>query len=128
MRRSATKRRMPKEERQPVDKCAGYLLKYKHYLAYDQYLAHGLPIGSGVIEGACRHLINDRLDRTGARWRLNGAEAVLRLRALRSSHDFDEYWHFHEAQEHQRNHTARYADAVVPTTNTATTPRLKVIK
>ena len=115
MRRSATKRRLSARQREPVDRCANYLLKYQHYLAYDQYLAAGLPIGSGVIEGACRHLVNDRLGLTGARWRLPTAEAVLRLRALRSSGDFDEYWAFHEAQEWQRTHRRRYADGQVPT-------------
>ena len=82
-------------------------------MAYDQYLATGLPIGSGV-EGACRHLVNDRLSITGARWRLRGAEAVLRLRALRSSGDFDQYWAFHEARQWQRTHQQRYADGQVP--------------
>ena len=115
MRRSATKRRLTARQRKPVDRCANYLLKYQDYLAYDQYLGAGLPIGSGVIEGACRHLVNDRLGITGARWRLRGAEAVLRLRALRSSGDFDEYWAFHEAQEWQRTHQQRYADGQVPT-------------
>lgn len=114
MRRSATRRGLSKKKRAPVDSCADYLLKYKDYLAYDQYQAAGFPIGSGVIEGACRHLVKDRMDLTGARWRLAGAEAVLRLRALRASHDFEAYWRFHEAREHERNHCARYADGVVP--------------
>ncbi len=114
MRRSATKRGLTSRRREPLDRCANYLLKYQDYLAYDQYLAAGLPIGSGVIEGACRHLVNDRLGITGARWRLSGAEAVLRLRALRSSGDFDEYWAFHEAREWQRTHQQRYADGPVP--------------
>lgn len=114
MRRSATKRGLRKTRRAPVDTCADYLLKYKDYLAYDEYLAAGFPIGSGVIEGACRHLVKDRMDITGARWRLTEAEAVLRLRALRSSRDFEEYWRFHEAREYDRNHRARYADGVVP--------------
>ena len=114
MRRSATKRRLATRKREPVDRCANYLLKYQDYLAYDQYLAAGFPIGSGVIEGACRHLVNDRLGITGARWRLRGAEAVLRLRALRSSGDFDEYWRFHEAREWERTHRQRYADGQVP--------------
>ncbi len=114
MRRSATKRALASRRREPVDRCANYLLKYQDYLAYDQYLAAGLPIGSGVIEGACRHLVNDRLGITGARWRLSGAEAVLRLRALRSSGDFDAYWAFHEAREWQRTHQQRYADGQVP--------------
>jgi len=85
------------------------------YLRYDTYLAAGLPIATGVIEGACRHLVKDRMDITGARWSLQGAEAVLRLRALRSSGDFDAYWSFHEAQEFRRNHAANYAAGrVVP--------------
>jgi hypothetical protein len=108
MRRSATLRGLSKKEREPVDKCADYLLKYAPYLHYDRYLALGLPISTGVIEGACRHLIQDRMDITGARWSLKGAEAVLRLRSLRSSKDFDQYWHFHLKQEFQRNHADLY--------------------
>ena len=62
----------------------------------------GWPIATGVIEGACRHLIADRLDIGGARWGLDGAEAVLTLRAVISNGDFEEYWRFHLAREHQR--------------------------
>lgn len=116
MRRSATRRAMAAVDRQPVDDCADYLLDNVPYLRYDKALAEGLPIASGVVEGACRHLVNDRMNLTGARWRLEGAEAVLRLRALRSSHDFDEYWEFHERQEYERNHAAHYADHHVPAT------------
>ena len=65
------------------------------YLKYDDYLKAGLPIATGVIEGACRHLIKDRMDITGARWSLRGAEAVLRLRSLYVSGDWHEYWRFH---------------------------------
>jgi hypothetical protein len=59
---------------------------------YADALRDGLPIATGVIEGACRYLVKDRMDRTGARWSLTGAEAVLRLRAVRASGDFDAYW------------------------------------
>ena len=128
MTRSATKRGLSNKKKRPVIKCAKYLLKYKHYLRYDQYLAAGLPIGSGVVEGGCRHLINDRLGKTGARWRLTDAEAVLRLRALRSSGDFDEYWHFHEAQQYKRTHQARYANGRVPPVNTPKPPTLKIVE
>jgi hypothetical protein len=88
-------------------------------LRYNHYLAKGLPIATGVIEGACRHLVKDRMDVTGARWSLTGAEAVLRLRALRSSRDFDEYWIFHENREYERNHQALYTGGIVPPTNTS---------
>lgn len=81
---------------------------------YASALRDGLPIATGIIEGACRYLIKDRMDRTGARWSLTGAEAILRLRAIRASHDFDEYWAFHVANEKIRNHSTRYADAQIP--------------
>ena len=114
--RSATRRRLRRTTRKAADDCVRYLLRHKAYLHYDKYLAAGFPIASGVIEGACRHLVRDRMDVTGARWSLKGAEAVLRLRALRSSGDFDEYWRFHEARELKRNHLAHYAGSRLPRT------------
>lgn len=62
----------------------------------------GWPIATGTVEGACRHLIAARLDITGARWGLPGAEAVLRLRAVVSNGDLNPYWRYHAAREHQR--------------------------
>jgi len=116
MRRSATLRAMTAAERPPVDECADYLLNYSPYLQYDKALAEGVPIATGVIEGTCRHLVEDRMNLTGARWSLTGAEAVLRLRALRSSDDFDAYWEFHEQQEYERNHASHYANHRAPET------------
>ncbi len=106
LRRSATLRGLSEKARAPVDRCANYLLKLRDYLQYDLCLGAGYPIGTGVIEGACRHLIKDRMDVTGARWTLVGAEAVLMLRALVSSGDFDAYWDYHEAREFERHHAA----------------------
>jgi len=114
IRRTATYRGLSAAARKPANAAAAYLEHHKAYLRYDQYLAAGLPIATGVIEGACRHLIRDRLTLTGARWSLAGAEAILRLRSLRASGDWDEYWHYHEAKEHDRNHTAKYAAGDVP--------------
>lgn len=107
MRRRATVRGFTATKRAAVDKCADYLLKYRAMLRYDQYLAAGYPIGTGVIEGACRYLVKDRMERTGARWSLQGAEAVLRLRALWTNGDFEPYWAFHLRREYERNHAAR---------------------
>jgi hypothetical protein len=109
MRRSATLRKIPTAKRKPIDVCAGYMLRNSPYLNYDEYLKNGFPIATGVIEGACRHVIKDRMDVTGARWSLTGSEAVLRLRSLRASGDFEDYWDFHENQEHARNHKGHYA-------------------
>jgi hypothetical protein len=114
VRRSATLRKLLGGPRKAADKCANYLLKYVTYLHYDQYLARGFPIATGIIEGACRHLVKDRMDITGARWGLDGAEAVLRLRSLRSSGDFDEYWAFHEREELGRNHAELYVNGEIP--------------
>jgi hypothetical protein len=88
--------------RNGTDACVRYLSARHGYLRYDQALANGWPIATGVIEGACRHLIGDRLDIGGARWGLDGAEAVRTLRAVISNGDFEEYWRFHLTREHQR--------------------------
>lgn len=114
MRTSATKRKLAGKKRDAVDATANYLLNHKQYLRYDEYLAAGLPIATGVIEGACRHLVKDRMDITGARWGLTGAEAILRLRSLVASKDFDEYWAFHLEQEFKRNHGDHYAEPPAP--------------
>ena len=82
--------------------CVRYLGSKREFLRYDQALDAGWPIATGVIEGACRHLIADRLSIGGARWGLDGAEAVLTLRAVISNGDFEEYWRFHLKCEHQR--------------------------
>jgi hypothetical protein len=107
MKRSATCRKLMK--RTNVDICARYLCKYSSYLKYQEYLKKGWPIATGVIEGACRHLIKDRMDITGARWSLSGAEAILHLRSIYNSGDRDKYWDYHETQEHARNHCSLYA-------------------
>jgi len=116
LRRSATLNGLTGTRREAADDCADYLLNNASRMRYGDCLALGLPIATGVIEGACRHLIKDRLDLTGARWRLDRAEAVLQLRALRSSGDFDTYWRFHERQEHCRNHQEKYFNSLVPKT------------
>lgn len=82
MRISATKRKLVR--RDSVDECANYLLKNKHN---------------------CRHLINARLDITGARWGLIGAESILKLRSIKSSGDFESYWEFHKQQSQVRLHS-----------------------
>jgi hypothetical protein len=62
-------------------------------------LAAGWPIATGVIEGAARHLIGDRLDIAGSRWGIEGAEAILRLRAVIDNGDFEAYWAFHNGKD-----------------------------
>jgi len=115
IRRKATTLGLDANQRKNADRCADYLLAKRPYLDYPTALTTGSPIATGVIEGACRHLVKDRMDITGARWGLAGAEAILTLRALISNGDFDQYWTFHLAQEHRRVHASRYALGAIPT-------------
>jgi hypothetical protein len=136
IRRTATCRGLTAAARKPADTCANYIERYKAYTQYDAYLKAGLPIATGVIEGACRHVIRDRMEITGARWSLAGAEAILRLRSLRASGDLDTYWGHHEQRELERNHAARYANRTIPSLTRpepasrrkANGPRLRVVK
>ena len=89
-------------KRENADTRANYPLSKRDYLDYHTALRKGWPIATGEIEGACRHIVKDRLDITGAHWGLEGAKAVLQLRALRSNGDFDEYWKFHLDREQHR--------------------------
>ena len=115
IRRKATYHGLDPGKRKNADICAAYLLAKKPYLDYPTALNKGWPIATGVIEGACRHLVKDRMDITGARWSLDGAETILKLRTLISNGDFDQYWTWHLQQEHQRIHKNRYREAVIPT-------------
>ena len=82
IRRRASAAKLARPKRAKADECANYLINKAAYLDYPTALAAGWPIATGIIEGACRHLVEDRMDITGARWSLTGAEAVLKLRAL----------------------------------------------
>jgi hypothetical protein len=108
IRRRATRSGYSATQRAGADACAEYLTAKQPYLDYHTALTSGWPIATGVIEGACRHLVKDRMDITGARWGLDTAEAILRLRAVTTNGDFDAYWAFHLKQEHQRLHQSRY--------------------
>jgi hypothetical protein len=104
LRRAATRKQLSQSERKPVDNAADYIANNHERLRDDQALAQRLPIATGVIEGACRHLVKDRMDITGARWGLERAEAILKLRSLKISGDLPAYLAFHFAQEHERNY------------------------
>jgi len=99
------------EHEKIIRKTLHYLQAKQPYLDYPTALSSGWPIATGVIEGACRHLVHDRMGITGARWSLPGAQAILWLRAIAASGDHDTYWNYHIAHEHQRNHLSRYQDS-----------------
>ena len=113
IRRRATTYGYSPAERAGAGECARYLDNKKDHLGYAKALKKGWPIATGIIEGACRHIVKDRMDITGARWGLEGAEAILRLRALIASGDFDAYWHYHLRREHERIHHAKYRETYI---------------
>lgn len=87
------------EKRRMVQRAIGYFDRNRQHMRYDEYLAAGYPIGSGVAEGACRHLVKDRMERTGMRWTVNGAQAMLSLRAVYLNGDWAAYMNYHVATE-----------------------------
>jgi len=100
------------EHAKNIKKVLTYLDAKQPYLDYPKALAAGWPVATGVIEGACRHLVKDRMGITGARWSTDGAQAILWLRVIHANHDHDTYWNYHIQQEHQRNHLSRYQDGL----------------
>jgi hypothetical protein len=89
-------------QRQAVRRTVGYYRRNRPYMRYDEYLARGWPIGTGVVEGACGHLVKDRMEQSGMRWTKAGAQAVLDLRAVRLNGHWEAYWQFHRQQQPQR--------------------------
>ncbi len=71
-------------------------------MRYDEYLAAGYPIASGVIEGACRHLVRDRLERTGMNWCIPGAQSMLNLRCIYLTDEWEPFMAFRIAEETKR--------------------------
>jgi len=91
IRQMATKRKLPKAKREKVEGYLSYFANRCDSMKYNEYLAAGYPIGSGVVEGACRHLVKDRMEQTGMRWRIAGAQAVLNLRAIYVNEDWESF-------------------------------------
>ena len=89
LKQMGTKGNLSKSKREQLSKVIVYLQNNRQFMKYDEYLAKGYPIGSGVVEGACRHLVKDRMEGTGMRWRVAGAQSMLNLRAVLLNDDWD---------------------------------------
>jgi hypothetical protein len=89
-------------KKQRLHKACNFLKSNEHRMRYDEYLKAGYPIATGVIEGACRHVIKDRMERTGMRWKVPGALAMLYLRAIGASGDWEAFQKFRVNYENQR--------------------------
>jgi hypothetical protein len=102
LRAHGAQRPLDATQRKALDRICGYLSNNAHRMRYDQYLQAGYPIASGVIEGACRHVVVDRMERAGMRWVMSGAQAMLGLRCIALNKEWDELMAFHIARENQR--------------------------
>jgi hypothetical protein len=102
LRRRLKAEKLTGERRKVVRSALEYLGNNKAHMRYDEYLAAGYPIGSGVAEGACRHLVKDRMEQTGMRWTVEGAQAMLHVRALYLNDDWEEFLEHRVEQEQTR--------------------------
>jgi hypothetical protein len=106
IRQMVTKLGLTGNQGKTLSAVSNYLYRNRTRMRYDQYLAAGLPIASGPVEGACKNLIKDRMERSGMRWTEAMAEAIVKLRAIYLSGDLDQYWAFHVQQEQNRLYSA----------------------
>ena len=112
IRQSITKRALSGPKRKTLNAVANYLYRNRSRMRYHEYLANGWPIASGPVEGACKNLIKDRMERSGMRWTEQMAEAIVQLRAIWLSGDFDRHWPFHIDQDQRPLYPVAWA--VVP--------------
>lgn len=90
-RRNGTLRNVAGAKKRSLRSICSFLEKNKHRMRYDDSLRRGCPVATGVIEGACRHVIKDRMERAGMRWKIPGAQAMLNLRTIRINGDWTAY-------------------------------------
>lgn len=102
LRRLATIHHLKGTKREKLDTITNYFGNNQERMRYHEYLAAGYPIASGVIEGACRHVVKDRLERTGMTWTIAGAQAMLSLRCIHLSTHWDEFTEFRVHRETER--------------------------
>ena len=102
LRQMVTKRHLTGVKAKTLEEVAGYYYANRSRMAYHRYLAAGWPIASGSVEGACKNLVRDRMERSGMRWSPLMAEAMLKLRAVYLSDDLDAYWTWHIERDQQR--------------------------
>ncbi len=102
LRRMATLSGLTGRKRKKLEKICAYFENNRHRMQYHEYLAAGYPIATGVIEGACRHLVKDRLERAGMQWVLEGAQAMLDLRSIHLGGQWDKFQAFRIQKENER--------------------------
>src|SRR5579862_2373555 len=107
LRRMATEHDLRGTQLKEITTVCNYFENNAHRMRYDEYLKAGYPIATGVIEGACRHIIKDRMEQGGMRWRLVGAEAMLNVRAVSASSEWEDFARWRQLEEAKRVHPHR---------------------
>jgi hypothetical protein len=107
MRRMASQRGLKGEALKAVRTACNYFENNARRMRYDEYLRAGYPIASGVIEGACRHVIKDRMEQGGMRWTLTGAQAMLNVCSVSASAEWEEFGSWRQAEQANRVHPHR---------------------
>jgi len=105
-----TRHELSGERLKKLETIRGYFENNAQRMHYEQYLAAGYPIATGVIEGPCRHVVKDRMERSGMRWTLPGAQAMMRLRCTYLNGDWENYMSFHIQQKNRRLYPWRAAN------------------
>jgi hypothetical protein len=112
LRQIITKKKLKGKKQEKLDGIAGYLYRNRRRMRYNEYLNKGLPIASGSVEGACKNLIKDRMERSGMRWSREMAEAMVKMRAIYLSGDFNEYWDYHVSRDQDRTYPKNRWDPI----------------
>jgi len=102
LKQNLSKRKLRSAQRKALREAISYFENHRKWMRYDEYLAAGYPIGSGVVESTCGHTVKKRMEGTGRRWSIKGAESTLLLRSVYTSNDWDAYWQAHRELEQKR--------------------------
>jgi hypothetical protein len=102
LKQTLRKRKLKVSQRKALKDVIRYFENHREWMRYDEYLSKGYPIGSGVVESSCGHTVKDRMEGTGRRWSVEGAESVLLLRSIYTSGDWDMYWDSYMKIERKR--------------------------
>jgi hypothetical protein len=103
---------LPASRQTVLTHVSAYLRRNRPFMAYQRYLALGWPIGTGVVEGACAHLVKDRFEQSGMQWSFAGAQSLLDLRSVAFNGDWDDFQRFRRQHMHQERYHTSYPDAL----------------
>jgi len=101
-------KQLSKTQKESIKAVITYFENHKQWMRYDEYLKEGYPIGSGVVESTCGHTVKNRMEGSGRRWSINGAESMLLLRSVYTSNDWKEYLGDHRHREGQKMYSKIY--------------------